>query len=158
MSAEGTRQPMAWGTNHTRRSFTHSTFKSTTTPDAYKGHLSLSNNSFISLSSRSEQNRQSKSSTTKSTSYSSFHFLSLSVPLFSGSTIMPAPTTAPRTLYDKVFDDHVVYSGEGDTLIYIDRHLVHEVTSPQAFEGLETAGRPVRRPDNTLATVDHNIP
>lgn len=49
---------------------------------------------------------------------------------------MPAPTSAPRTLYDKVFDDHVVQEGEGDTLIYIDRHLVHEVTSPQAFEGL----------------------
>lgn len=71
---------------------------------------------------------------------------------------MPAPNAAPRTLYDKVFDDHVVYDGEGDTLIYIDRHLVHEVTSPQAFEGLEKAGRPVRRVDNTLATVDHNIP
>ena len=71
---------------------------------------------------------------------------------------MPAPTSAPRTLYDKVFDDHVVYSGEGDTLLYIDRHLVHEVTSPQAFEGLRNAGRKVRRRDCTLATVDHNIP
>lgn len=49
---------------------------------------------------------------------------------------MPATTSGPRTLYDKVFDDHLVYEGEGDTLIYIDRHLVHEVTSPQAFEGL----------------------
>lgn len=71
---------------------------------------------------------------------------------------MPAPTSQPRTLYDKVFDDHVVYSGEGDTLLYIDRHLVHEVTSPQAFEGLRNAGRKVRRTDCTLATVDHNIP
>ncbi|KIR77318.1 3-isopropylmalate dehydratase, large subunit [Cryptococcus gattii E566] len=71
---------------------------------------------------------------------------------------MPAPITTPRTLYDKVFDDHVVHSGEGDTLIYIDRHLVHEVTSPQAFEGLRNAGREVRRPDCTLVTVDHNIP
>ncbi|WVQ72395.1 3-isopropylmalate dehydratase, large subunit [Cryptococcus sp. DSM 104548] len=71
---------------------------------------------------------------------------------------MPAPTTAPRTLYDKVFDDHVVHSGDGDTLIYIDRHLVHEVTSPQAFEGLRNAGRKARRPDCTLVTVDHNIP
>ncbi|XAO23832.1 3-isopropylmalate dehydratase, large subunit [Cryptococcus bacillisporus CA1280] len=71
---------------------------------------------------------------------------------------MPAPITTPRTLYDKVFDDHVVHSGEGDTLIYIDRHLVHEVTSPQAFEGLRNAGRKVRRPDCTLVTVDHNIP
>ncbi|GHJ86926.1 hypothetical protein NliqN6_3328 [Naganishia liquefaciens] len=71
---------------------------------------------------------------------------------------MPVATSGPRTLYDKVFDDHLVYSGEGDTLIYIDRHLVHEVTSPQAFEGLRNAKRPVRRPDCTLATVDHNIP
>jgi 3-isopropylmalate dehydratase len=71
---------------------------------------------------------------------------------------MPAPTSAPRTLYDKVFDDHVVHSGSGDTLLYIDRHLVHEVTSPQAFEGLRNAGRKVRRSDCTLVTVDHNIP
>ncbi|KAJ3040241.1 3-isopropylmalate dehydratase, partial [Rhizophlyctis rosea] len=64
-----------------------------------------------------------------------------------------------RTLYDKVFDDHVVDQLEdGTCLIYIDRHLVHEVTSPQAFEGLRNANRPVRRPDQTLATVDHNIP
>ena len=67
----------------------------------------------------------------------------------------------PRTLYDKIFDDHVVAKlGEdgdegGNALIYIDRHLVHEVTSPQAFEGLRTAGRAVRRPECTLATVDH---
>ncbi|AET41076.1 3-isopropylmalate dehydratase LEU1 Ecym_7230 [Eremothecium cymbalariae DBVPG len=65
----------------------------------------------------------------------------------------------PKTLYDKVFDAHVVYKDEsGSYLIYIDRHLVHEVTSPQAFEGLQNAGRKVRRPDCTLATVDHNIP
>lgn len=64
-----------------------------------------------------------------------------------------------RTLYDKVWDDHVVDRQEdGTCLIYIDRHLVHEVTSPQAFEGLRNAGRKVRRPDCTLATVDHNIP
>ena len=49
-------------------------------------------------------------------------------------------------------------SDDGTALIYIDRHLVHEVTSPQAFEGLRTSGRPVRRPDATLATVDHNVP
>ncbi|OBA20444.1 hypothetical protein METBIDRAFT_32447 [Metschnikowia bicuspidata var. bicuspidata NRRL YB-4993] len=68
-------------------------------------------------------------------------------------------STQPRTLYDKVFEDHVVHRDEsGSHLIYIDRHLVHEVTSPQAFEGLKTAGRAVRRPDCTLATVDHNIP
>lgn len=64
-----------------------------------------------------------------------------------------------KTLYDKVFEDHVVYSDpSGSNLLYIDRHLVHEVTSPQAFEGLETSGRKVRRTDCTLATVDHNIP
>ncbi|KAI9496768.1 3-isopropylmalate dehydratase [Zychaea mexicana] len=64
-----------------------------------------------------------------------------------------------RTLYDKVWDDHVVDKQEdGTCLIYIDRHLVHEVTSPQAFEGLRNAGRKVRRPDCTLVTVDHNIP
>ncbi|KAL6937470.1 3-isopropylmalate dehydratase [Hanseniaspora osmophila] len=67
--------------------------------------------------------------------------------------------TAARTLYDKVFADHVVHKDEsGSYLIYIDRHLVHEVTSPQAFEGLSNAGRKVRRTDCTLATVDHNIP
>ncbi|EIW61824.1 uncharacterized protein TRAVEDRAFT_163369 [Trametes versicolor FP-101664 SS1] len=72
---------------------------------------------------------------------------------------MPAPVSQPRTLYDKIWDDHLIDVDEnGQGLIYIDRHLVHEVTSPQAFEGLRTAGRPVRRPDCTLATVDHNIP
>ncbi|KAJ6516095.1 aconitase family-domain-containing protein [Mycena sanguinolenta] len=72
---------------------------------------------------------------------------------------MPIPTPGPRTLYDKIWDDHVVdVDDDGLTLLYIDRHLVHEVTSPQAFEGLRNAGRPVRRPDCTLATVDHNIP
>ncbi|KAK6453900.1 3-isopropylmalate dehydratase [Scheffersomyces xylosifermentans] len=66
---------------------------------------------------------------------------------------------APRTLYDKVFEDHIVHKDDtGSYLLYIDRHLVHEVTSPQAFEGLKNAGRPVRRTDCTLATVDHNIP
>ncbi|VDC06132.1 unnamed protein product [Peniophora sp. CBMAI 1063] len=72
---------------------------------------------------------------------------------------MPAPVPKPRTLYDKIWDDHVVDQQEdGLALLYIDRHLVHEVTSPQAFEGLRAAGRPVRRTDCTLATVDHNIP
>ncbi|KIM25603.1 hypothetical protein M408DRAFT_74009 [Serendipita vermifera MAFF 305830] len=72
---------------------------------------------------------------------------------------MPAAVSSPRTLYDKIWDDHVVdVQPDGTTLLYIDRHLVHEVTSPQAFEGLRTAGRPVRRPDCTLATVDHNVP
>ena len=71
----------------------------------------------------------------------------------------------PRTLAEKVWDDHVVVPGETDAkgettpdLIYIDLHLVHEVTSPQAFDGLRLAGRPVRRPDLTIATEDHNVP
>jgi 3-isopropylmalate/(R)-2-methylmalate dehydratase large subunit len=65
----------------------------------------------------------------------------------------------PRTLFDKIWDAHVVDVGDdGTCLIYIDRHLVHEVTSPQAFEGLRDAGRKVRRPQSTLAVADHNIP
>ncbi|APH60035.1 3-isopropylmalate dehydratase large subunit [Granulibacter bethesdensis] len=64
-----------------------------------------------------------------------------------------------RTLFDKIWDAHVVDRLEdGTCILYIDRHLVHEVTSPQAFEGLRMAGRPVRRPDATLAVVDHNVP
>jgi 3-isopropylmalate dehydratase, large subunit len=67
--------------------------------------------------------------------------------------------TAPRTLYDKIWDDHVVdRQDDGTCLLYIDRHLVHEVTSPQAFEGLRTAKRKVRAPQKTLAVVDHNVP
>jgi 3-isopropylmalate/(R)-2-methylmalate dehydratase large subunit len=65
----------------------------------------------------------------------------------------------PRTLYEKIWDAHVVERAEdGTCLLYIDRHLVHEVTSPQAFEGLRLAGRGVRRPDLTLAVADHNLP
>ncbi|MEM7215910.1 MAG: 3-isopropylmalate dehydratase large subunit [Pseudomonadota bacterium] len=64
-----------------------------------------------------------------------------------------------RTLYDKIWDDHLVSTdAEGTSLLYIDRHLVHEVTSPQAFEGLRMAGRKVRQPEKTLAVVDHNVP
>jgi 3-isopropylmalate/(R)-2-methylmalate dehydratase large subunit len=64
-----------------------------------------------------------------------------------------------KTLYDKIFDDHVVEkSPDGTCLLYIDRHLVHEVTSPQAFEGLRMSGRKVRAPEKTLAVVDHNVP
>ena len=64
-----------------------------------------------------------------------------------------------QTLAEKVWDAHVVHAAEGEPdLLYIDLHLVHEVTSPQAFEGLRQAGRPVRRPDLTLATEDHNVP
>jgi 3-isopropylmalate/(R)-2-methylmalate dehydratase large subunit len=66
---------------------------------------------------------------------------------------------APRTLYDKIWDDHVVdQQPDGTCLLYIDRHLVHEVTSPQAFEGLRVTGRKVRAPEKTLAVVDHNVP
>ena len=60
----------------------------------------------------------------------------------------------PRTLFDKIWDAHEV----AENLLYIDLHLVHEVTSPQAFDGLRLAGRGVRRPDRTLATADHNVP
>jgi 3-isopropylmalate/(R)-2-methylmalate dehydratase large subunit len=64
----------------------------------------------------------------------------------------------PETLFEKVWNRHVVVAREQATLLYIDRHLVHEVTSPQAFEGLRLAGRKVRRPDLTFATIDHNVP
>ncbi len=64
-----------------------------------------------------------------------------------------------KTLYDKIWDDHLVdEQPDGTCLIYIDRHLVHEVTSPQAFEGLRLSGRKVRAPEKTLAVVDHNVP
>jgi 3-isopropylmalate/(R)-2-methylmalate dehydratase large subunit len=68
-------------------------------------------------------------------------------------------TNKPRTLFDKIFDAHLVHEAEdGTCLLYIDRHLVHEVTSPQAFEGLRNAGRPVHAPKQTLAVADHNVP
>lgn len=68
--------------------------------------------------------------------------------------------TPSKTLYDKIWESHLVHAGEpGEaSLIYIDRHLVHEVTSPQAFEGLRAAGRKLRRPEATLAVADHNVP
>ncbi|MEL6598465.1 MAG: 3-isopropylmalate dehydratase large subunit [Pseudomonadota bacterium] len=67
--------------------------------------------------------------------------------------------TSPKTLYDKIWDAHVAHEAEdGTCLLYIDRHLVHEVTSPQAFEGLRIAGRPVRAPEKTVAVPDHNVP
>jgi 3-isopropylmalate/(R)-2-methylmalate dehydratase large subunit len=71
-----------------------------------------------------------------------------------------APTSGAKTLAEKVWNDHLVVKGEDGSpdLIYIDLHLVHEVTSPQAFDGLRVAGRPVRRPDLTIATEDHNTP
>ncbi|MEL6510168.1 MAG: 3-isopropylmalate dehydratase large subunit [Pseudomonadota bacterium] len=67
--------------------------------------------------------------------------------------------SAPKTLYDKIWDAHLAHEAEdGTCLLYIDRHLVHEVTSPQAFEGLRMAGRKVRAPDKTIAVPDHNVP
>ncbi len=66
---------------------------------------------------------------------------------------------APRTLFDKIWNSHIIApQGEGTYLIYIDLHLIHEVTTPQAFEGLKLAGRKVRRPDATMAVADHNVP
>src|SRR5687768_18217810 len=66
---------------------------------------------------------------------------------------------APRTIIEKIWEQHVVRQTEGQPdLLYVDLHLVHEVTSPQAFESLRLAGRNVRRPDRTLATADHNVP
>ena len=71
---------------------------------------------------------------------------------------MADTASSPRTLYDKIWDDHVVdRQEEGTCLLYIDRHLVHEVTSPQAFEGLRAGGRRVHAPGKTLAVVDHNV-
>src|SRR5438067_358516 len=70
-----------------------------------------------------------------------------------------AVDSKPRTLFEKIWDAHVIRQQAGEpALLYIDLHLVHEVTSPQAFDGLRTAGRRVRRPDLTIATVDHNVP
>ena len=64
-----------------------------------------------------------------------------------------------KTLFEKIWDSHIVAVKEqGPSLIYVDRHLVHEVTSPQAFEGLRMNNRSVRRPDLTIATMDHNVP
>jgi 3-isopropylmalate/(R)-2-methylmalate dehydratase large subunit len=72
---------------------------------------------------------------------------------------MTTPDTTPRTLFEKVWNQHLVAEPAGEpSLLYIDLHLVHEVTSPQAFDGLRLAGRKLRRPDRTVATVDHNVP
>ena len=65
----------------------------------------------------------------------------------------------PQTLYDKIWNEHVVHAeNDGITLLYVDRHLIHEVTSPQAFEGLRISKRKVRKPNLTLAVADHNVP
>ena len=64
----------------------------------------------------------------------------------------------PRTLYDKIWNEHLVHQqNDGTSLLFVDRHLIHEVTSPQAFEGLRNSKRKVRQPRLTLAVVDHNI-
>jgi 3-isopropylmalate/(R)-2-methylmalate dehydratase large subunit len=64
-----------------------------------------------------------------------------------------------KTLYDKIWEDHLVHhQSDGTSLLYVDRHLIHEVTSPQAFEGLRINKRKVRRPELTLAVPDHNVP
>jgi len=66
---------------------------------------------------------------------------------------------SPKTLYDKIWDAHLAHEADdGTCLLYIDRHLVHEVTSPQAFEGLRMSGRKVRAPEKTIAVPDHNVP
>jgi 3-isopropylmalate/(R)-2-methylmalate dehydratase large subunit len=77
----------------------------------------------------------------------------------SGSTMEHRMSNLPRTLAEKVWEQHVVHRADDEPdLLYVDLHLVHEVTSPQAFDGLRAAGRPVRRPDLTVATMDHNVP
>src|SRR2546421_6331753 len=75
------------------------------------------------------------------------------------SPLALAPMSAPRTMFQKIWDNHVVHAEPGkQTILYIDLHLVHEVTSPQAFEGLRITGRKVRRPEKTIAVPDHNVP
>ncbi len=75
------------------------------------------------------------------------------------SAVPPPPPPPPRTLFEKIWDNHVVsQQDDGTCVLYIDRHLVHEVTSPQAFEGLRMANRQLRRPDATIAVADHNTP
>src|SRR3954470_19882953 len=77
------------------------------------------------------------------------------------TTVTRDPRSRPvaQTLSEKVWERHVVHRADGEPdLLYIDLHLVHEVTSPQAFDGLRLSGRGVRRPDLTLATMDHNVP
>src|SRR6201986_1050058 len=73
-------------------------------------------------------------------------------------TMPGQPSSSSKTLYDKIWDAHLVSEQDGEAILYIDLHLIHEVTTPQAFAGLRAAGRPVRRPDRTLAAADHNIP
>src|SRR6056297_2484599 len=86
-------------------------------------------------------------------------FLSLVFhPAMSDSSASPA-AAGPRTMCEKIWDNHRVHAEPGkQAILYIDLHLVHEVTSPQAFEGLRLAGRQVRQPENTIAVPDHNVP
>jgi 3-isopropylmalate/(R)-2-methylmalate dehydratase large subunit len=70
----------------------------------------------------------------------------------------PSPKPSGKTLYDKIWDSHLVADQDGESIFYIDLHLIHEVTTPQAFAGLRAAKRAVRRPDRTLAVADHNVP
>jgi hypothetical protein len=107
--------------------------------------LALANNNGVALAFTPSRTTTSARTSSSSSSSSSSSFLALSA-------------TSPRTLYDKIWDDHLVDDDGQSSLLYIDRHLVHEVTSPQAFEGLRLANRSVRRPDCTLCTVDHNVP
>ena len=66
---------------------------------------------------------------------------------------------SPKTMFQKIWDSHLVYEEPGQpSILYIDLHLIHEVTTPQAFEGLRISNRSVRRPDLTVATIDHNVP
>src|SRR3981081_867518 len=81
------------------------------------------------------------------------------VAIFPGPARLGCIKMAPRTMYRKIWDAHVVHEAAGEpSLIYIDRHLVHEGTSPQAFAGLKEAGRKVRRPDLAFAVMDHSVP
>src|SRR5438552_18031113 len=81
--------------------------------------------------------------------------LSPGQPQFPGGT----PSMAPKTLFEKIWDSHLVHEEPGKpAILYVDLHLVHEVTSPQAFDGLRLAGRKVRRPELTVSTADHNVP
>ena len=76
-----------------------------------------------------------------------------------GCTVPENRAARPRTLYEKLWESHIVHEEpDGTTLLYVDRHLLHEVSTPQAFEALRGAGRPVWRPDANLAMVDHNVP
>ena len=76
-----------------------------------------------------------------------------------GSSAAASTSSSPQTMFEKIWDNHIVHAESGrQTLLYIDLHLIHEVTSAQAFEGLRLTQRTVRRPELTIATPDHNVP